>query len=429
MSSMKFAAGGPLRGSLRVPGDKSISHRALLFGARAEGTSAVTGLSRGEDVLRTRAAMEAMGARVDVDGDGVAITGGLDNLHEADSVIDLGNSGTSTRLMAGWCATFPGLTVLTGDASLRARPMSRVVDPLREMGAKIDGRQSGSLLPLTFRGTQLRGIEYSVPMASAQVKSAILIAGLEADGETVIHERVATRPHTEELFALAGVDIDVEEHSDGGATVRLQPSLLKAFTLHVPGDPSQAAFWIVAALVVPDSDITIENVYVGPTRAGLIDVLTRMGADIDLAHRDANTADIRVRHSELSATDINGEEVPSMIDELPVLSVAAAVATGTTVVSDAAEMRVKESDRIAAVCREIGGLGAIIEERSDGFAIQGSGGRPLTGGRVNAALDHRIAMTGAVAALVSSKPTVVEGWESVATSYPSYTDDLARLRS
>lgn len=429
---VEIASGGPLIGVLRVPGDKSISHRSLLFAALADGMSTVSGLSTGDDVRRTRLAMEAMGVQITesiVGSEPVLNIRGGDGLREPDDVIDMGNAGTGIRLLAGWCAAFPWLTVLTGDASLRSRPMWRVVEPLRRMGAQVDGRHGGERAPLSIRGGELQGIEFTPVPGTAQYKSAVLIAGLRARGKTVIHESQPARMHTEEMFAAYGADISTEEHADGSCKTTLRPSVLKPFTLEVPGDPSQAAFWMVAASVVPDSDLTIENVYLGPGRGGIVDVLLRMGADIDVSHHDGTSADIRVRHSALRGTDVCGDEIPSMIDELPVLAVAAAMASGRTTIADAGELRVKESDRISAVVSQLGALGARIEERPDGYVVDGTPGTQLAGGHMQAHLDHRIAMTGAIAALVSTKPVTIEGWDSVETSYPTFLDDLAKLRT
>lgn len=426
--------GGPLRGRLRVPGDKSVSHRALLLTARANGTSLVTGLSGGDDVLRTADAMRAMGATVAAaSGDAVEVTGGTDRLGEPQDAIDLGNSGTGARLLAGWCAGRPWATVLRGDVSLHKRPMGRVVDPLRRMGAFVDGRSDAARLPLLVRGGNLTGIEYTPPVASAQLKSAVLLAGLDAAGPTVVHEPVPTRAHTEEMLETFGVDLTVDEHADGSTTTTLHPKPeLEARDVDVPGDPSAAAFWLVAAAVVPGSDVTVEHVYVGPGRAGLIDVLVRMGADVDIAHHTSTVADLRVRHSALRGTEIEGAEVASLIDELPILAVAAALADGVTTVVDAAELRVKESDRIAAIASEIGGLGVEVDEQPDGFVVRGRPGSALVPKHdaiVRSHLDHRIAMTGAIAALVADRSVTIEGWSAVATSYPGFLEDLATLRS
>lgn len=423
MSRLHVRGGRPLRGRLRVPGDKSISHRALLLAALADGTSTVRGLSPGDDVARTRAAVEALGASVD----GNRVTGGRRRLHEPDAVIDAGNSGTTVRLLAGVCATVPGLSILTGDASIRRRPMDRVTAPLRQMGADLDGRDGGRLPPLVVRGGDLKGIEYELPVPSAQVKAAVLLAGLAAEGETVVREHVRTRAHTEEMLAACGADVMVE---DGGRTTRVRPSSLRPFTLDVPGDPSQAAFWIVAAALVPDSDVIVDGVYTGPARAGFLDVLDRMGAFVD---RSAGS--LRATYGgPLRATEIGGDEVPGLIDEIPVLAVAAAYATGTTTIGGAGELRVKESDRIATVAEELSKLGARVEPRPDGMVIHGNPGG-LHPAAVRSHGDHRLAMALAVAGLVVPAATtttgvgetVIDGWDAVATSYPGFLDDLDQL--
>ena len=411
---------GPLRGRIGVPGDKSISHRALMLAALAEGVSRVSGLSDGEDVARTAAAVQAMGAEID----GERISGGTSRLHEPDDVIDLGNSGTGIRLLAGLCAGLPWLTVLTGDGSVRSRPMDRISLPLRQMGASVDGRAGGRLPPLTVRGGGLKGIDYAPPVASAQVKSAVLLAGLSATGETVVREQVATRGHTEELLKEAGADLSI--HRIGASrVVRLKPSRLRPFELEVPGDPSQAAFWVVAACIVPGSDVVVERVYVGPGRIGFVDVLQRMGADVTVENVTGTVGDIHARHSKLSGTVVAGDEIPGLQDEIPVLAVAALLAEGTTTFRDAAELRVKETDRLAVLTSELSRLGGRIEAMSDGLVIHG--GAPPGGGHTRSHGDHRIAMAMAVAALAGRGPVEIEGWEAVATSYPGFADDLARL--
>ena len=414
--------GGPLRGRLHVPGDKSISHRALLLAALAEGRSRVTGLSTGEDVRGTAGAVRAMG--VDIEGDGdVMVEGGRSRLREPSAVVDVGNSGTGMRLLAGVCAGLPWLTVLQGDASVARRPMARVAEPLRRMGATIDGRDEGRLPPLAIRGGPLHGIDLDLTVPSAQVKGAVLLAGLAADGETVVRERVPTRAHSEEMLAACGADVEV---SADGLTTRLRPSVLRPFELHVPGDPSQAAFWVVAACLVPGSEVTVEHVYVGRARAGFLDVLRRMGADIDVAPTGPTTATITARHSPgLRGTTIGGDEVPGLIDEVPVLAVAAAVAEGPTEVCDAAELRVKESDRVATTAGLLLALGAAAEPRADGLQI--TGGARLTPGAIDSGGDHRIAMAAAVGALVAPGATRIAGWAAVRTSYPGFEDDLHRL--
>lgn len=418
-SSFTVEPGGPLRGRLRMPGDKSISHRALLVAARADGTSTVRGLSTGDDVLRTAAAVVAMGAVIEGD----SIHGGLARLGEPDHVIDVGNSGTGIRLLAGFAAALPWLTVLQGDESIARRPMDRVVEPLRAMGATIDGRHGGRLAPLVIRGGDLHGIDYTPPVASAQVKGAVLLAGAGASSATVVREAHPTRMHTEEVLARAGAAITVDPVA---RTSQVEPGPLAPFSLDVPGDPSQAAFWVVAASIVPGSDLTIENVYVGPARAGFIDVLRRMGASIDVVVADgaATTADIRVRAAPLHGTEVAGAEIPGL-DEIPVLAVAAACAEGITVFHDVAELRVKESDRIATTTAELAALGVRIEGGPDRITVHGG---DVRGGHVQSHGDHRIAMSMAVAALVASEPTVIEGWDAVSTSYPGFEEDLQSCR-
>jgi len=420
---------GPLTGRLRVPGDKSISHRAVLLAALAEGRSELHALSSGRDVAGTLGAVAACGADVSGTagpGGTVTMTGGRARLREPSAVLDIGNSGTSIRLLAGWCAAFAWLTVLQGDASIAARPMGRVAEPLRAMGARVDGRDGGRLPPLVVRGGGLTGIDYRLPVASAQVKAAILLAGLAADGATTVREDIPTRAHSEELLAACGADIETET---GSVTVRR--STLAPFRLDVPSDPSQAAFWAVAATVVPGSDLVLEDVYVGPARAGFLDVLLRMGADISWERTDEarHTADLRIRARPLHGTFVGGAEVPGLIDEIPVLAVAAAQAEGVTTFADAAELRVKESDRVASMVAALEAVGVGVEGRADGLVVRGNGGRPLAGGRVDACGDHRVAMALAVAGLDATGPTVVAGWDAVATSYPGFEEDLRRCVS
>jgi 3-phosphoshikimate 1-carboxyvinyltransferase len=417
MSTFTVVGGTPLRGTVRVPGDKSISHRALLLGALAEGTSTVRNLSMGDDVARTRAAIETMGARVVRAGDRDRISGGASVLGEPDRVLDVGNSGTSIRLLAGMCAGLPWLTVLHGDASIASRPMDRVAEPLRRMGAHVDGRGDGRYPPLVVRGGALHGIGYDVPMASAQVKSAVLLAGLAAEGETVVRELSPTRAHTEEMLAACGADIEVD-----GLTVRLRPSVLKPFELDVPGDPSQAAFWVVAACTVPGSDVTVDGVYLGPARTGFLDVLRRMGADIEV-NREAGT--IRARSSELRAAEVAGAEIPGL-DEIPVLAVAAARAKGATTFTGVDELVVKESNRLATIASELSALGGRVEGGGDRLVVRGPS--VLRSAHVRSHGDHRIAMAMAVAALGADGETTIDGWDAVATSYPEFGHDLELLR-
>jgi len=415
---------GPLRGRLRVPGDKSISHRALLLAALAEGQSRLSGLSNGDDVVATASAITAMGAHIEGNVvEGNVVLGGRSRLHEAERVVDVGNSGTAIRLLAGWCAALPWLTVLQGDASIGRRPMDRVAEPLRLMGATIDGREGGRLPPLVVRGGGLSGIDLDLTVPSAQVKGAVLLAGLAASGPTVVRERVPTRAHTEEMLAACGADIEV---SADGLTTTLRPSPLRPFELDVPGDPSQAAFWLVGACLVPGSQVTVECVYVGPGRAAFLDVLRRMGADLEVEPTGPGVATVTARHSpELRGTTIGGDEVPGLIDELPVLAVAAAVADGPTEVCDAAELRFKESDRVASTVAMLAALGAACEPRPDGLLVPGNS--RLTPGTVESAGDHRLAMAAAIAALVAPGPTQITGWNAVRTSYPNYEDHLHHL--
>lgn len=413
-----------LHGRIRVPGDKSISHRALLLAASAEGRSTIRGLSGGLDVEATMNAVARFGAGVDrTDADLIGIDGGRSRLHEPAVPIDVGNSGTGIRLMSGWAAAIDGLTVLFGDESIASRPMGRVAEPLRLMGANIDGRHGGELPPLVIRGGHLAGIDYRLPVPSAQVKGAVLLAGLGAGGPTTVREDVPTRVHTEEMLVAFGADVTVVP---GAVTVG--PGPLRPIHVEVPGDPSQAAFWIVGACVTPGSDVTLERVYVGPGRAGFLDVLDRMGAEVEIVDREESTssATIRARYGPLKGTDVGGAEVAALIDEIPALAVAAAYADGTTTFADAGELRVKESDRARTTVAVLRSVGAEAEERADGLVVRGGGGRPLRGGPVDAAGDHRIAMAAAVAALAAEGPIEVSGWQSVGTSYPGFAEEYER---
>jgi len=414
-----------LHGVLRVPGDKSISHRCLLLAARARGRSEIDGLSDGDDVRRTAGAVARFGAEVVRTGETSVAVGGGDPC-EPDGIVDVGNSGTGIRLLTGWSTAVKGMTVLVGDGSVARRPMGRVVEPLRAMGALIDGRHDGGLPPLVVRGGGLHGITYHPPVASAQVKGAVLLAGLAAEGPTTVVEEVATRRHTEEVLLLAGADVTVE-----ATTVVLRPGPLSPFRMTVPGDPSQAAFWVVAACITPGSELVVEHVYVGPGRAGFLEVLRRMGAAIELVGRDdaAGTVDIAVTSSPLTATTVAGAEVSSLIDEIPVLAVAAAFAEGTTTFADAAELAIKESDRIATTTGGLRTLGVEADPRPDGLVVSGRAGAVPGGGAVDADGDHRIAMAMAVAGLACAGPVRIGGWEAVATSYPGFREELRRCVS
>ena len=426
MSVLEVVGGRALRGRVQVPGDKSISHRALLLAALANGTSRISGLSAGDDVARTARALVALGAGVERnEGLGMAtVCGGRQRLRRAPAPIDVGNSGTTMRLLAGVCASLPWPTVLAGDESLSSRPMDRVVVPLRAMGADAAGDGERHLPPLRVSGGSLHGIDYELPVPSAQVKGAILLAGLSADGETVVREAVPTRAHTEEMLAAFGAEVDV---SPDRLTTRVRRSELRPFELEVPGDPSQAAFWVVAACITPGSDLVVEGVYVGQARSGFLDVLARMGAAVDVRPTGQGRADIHARSGPLRATEVSGAEVPGLIDEIPALAVAAAAAAGTTTFRDAGELRVKESDRVATLTEELSGLGCRVEALPDGLVVRGAA--ELRGGDVSSHGDHRIAMALAVAGMAgaAAEPVRVHGWEAVGTSYPGFDEDMVRL--
>ncbi|MDT8069058.1 MAG: 3-phosphoshikimate 1-carboxyvinyltransferase [Terriglobia bacterium] len=429
-----------LAGRLRVPGDKSISHRALIVGALADSPSSISGLSDGDDVARTAAALAACGASLRTlpgspgTGPRWQMDGSADMLVAPAHELDMGNSGTGIRLLAGVVAGFPWSVRFTGDMSLRSRPMDRVADPLRRMGAQVDGRGPRCLPPLQVRGGQLSGIAYTVPVASAQVKSAVLLAALRAGSPSVVHEPIATRPHTEVLLLQAGADVEMVERA-GGRDIHLRPGPLHGLTLAVPGDPSQAAFWVVAACVVPGSSVVVESVHAGPGRRGFIDVLRRMGADIEERPSSeaepgiaSDTVDLTVRPASLLACTVTADQAPGIIDEVPILAVAAALAEGTTVFEGVGELRLKESDRMNAVADLVTAFGATAEIRTDDLAVHGVDRLRPT--RVDARGDHRVAMAAAVAALACPEgagATVVDGWDAVVTSYPGFATDLARL--
>ena len=423
-------ARGPLRGTLRVPGDKSISHRALILAGLAEGESTITGLSAGLDVHHTRQIMQALGARISEAADApsphavgtLTVVGGT--LSEPSTDLDVGNSGTGARLLAGVCAGQDFRSVITGDASIAMRPMDRVAEPLRAMGATIDGREGGRFTPLVIHGGNLHGIDYTPPVASAQVKSAILLAGLTAEGATTVREKVPTRRHTEEMLAEHGIAVTTEADAAGGNVVVLKPGPVTPGRFDVPGDPSQAAFWICAAAAIPGSHVNVENLYLGPERSGFLDVLLAMGADLTV---DRAQGTVHVKGAELHGAVVGGSQLPDLIDEVPALAIAAAFATsGTLRVEDAAELRTKESDRIDTVAAMVTALGGTATTSHDVIEISA---RPLQAGRVASHHDHRIAMAAAVASTGMPEGSTVEidDWSCVATSYPGFLDDLATL--
>jgi len=424
LDAVRVEGGRRLTGAVRTPGDKSISHRALLIGALAEGTTKVRGLSDGDDVARTTAAVAALGAVIRPADGGTEIEGGRGRLREAGS-LDCGNSGTSLRLLAGVAAGLPWSTTLTGDASLCSRPMDRIAEPLRAMGASVRGEGPTERPPLVVEGGHLVGIEWAPPMASAQVKSAILFAGLDADGETVVAEKVATRTHTEELLAAAGADLVVEPWGEG-RRVTLRRSALHPLDLDVPGDPSQAAFWLVAACVTKGSEVTVERVYAGAERTGFLRVLARMGAHAGTGPVLQGAADLWAASSTLVATDVDAEEIPSL-DEVPVLAVAAAAATGTTTFRDVGELVVKETDRLAATVALVEAVGGRARADGDRLVVEGSGALGPGPFEFDSGGDHRLAMAAMVAALACPGGGVVRGVAAVGTSYPDFLAHLDDL--
>jgi 3-phosphoshikimate 1-carboxyvinyltransferase len=419
----------PLRGEVTVPGDKSISHRAVILGGLGRGRSRIQGVNLGEDVVASMRAMSMLGAaytwrrnnpEVEVQGDG---WGGL---HEPDDVLDSGNSGTTLRALLGVCSAVPGATVLTGDATLRARPMLRVVSPLRRMGAVIDGRRGGDLAPLMVRGGPLRGIELKMDVASAQVKTAVLLAGLRAEGRTVLVQPAPSRDHTERMLAAGGAPIGL-----CGLTITVEGGQeLAASDRRVPGDPSAAAFLLVAAAVVRGSELAVAGMGLNPTRTGFLGVLEDMGARLEIEPSSDESGEpvgtVSTRSSDLRGTTIEGLKVPAVIDEIPVLAVAATQAEGQTVIRDAAELRIKESDRISSMAQGLRSLGARIEELPDGLVIDGP--TPLKGGEVDSRGDHRVAMAFAVAGLIAAEEVRIRGWDCVKTSFPEFVDTLGRAR-
>ncbi|WP_254601935.1 3-phosphoshikimate 1-carboxyvinyltransferase [Sphingomonas bacterium] len=432
-----FKARGPLKGRVRVPGDKSISHRALMLSALAVGTSRIEGLLEGEDVLATAAAMRAMGAVIERGADGIwHVEGvGVGGLLQPATALDMGNSGTSTRLLMGLVASHAITAAFVGDASLSKRPMGRVTVPLALMGAEFTASPGGTL-PLMARGLcPAVPIAYRLPVASAQVKSAILLAGLNTPGITRVIEPVPTRDHSERMLRGLGAELTVEQDRDGARLISIRGEAeLRPQRIGVPGDPSSAAFPVVAALLVPGSDIVVENVGLNPTRDGLYRMLRAMGAD--LTYQDERivggepVADIRVRHSRLQGIEVPPDIAPSMIDEYPILFVAAALAKGRTVTRGLGELRVKESDRLALMARGLARLGARVEETADGLVIEGSDGAPLAADgpvEIAAELDHRIAMSFAVAGLAAAHPVAVDDMAPVATSFPGFADLMRGL--
>lgn len=431
-AALSARRGGPLRGRVRAPGDKSVSHRALIFGALASGVTEVEGLLEGEDVLRSAEAMRAFGAQVEALGNGRWRVTGRGGFDEPADVIDCGNAGTGVRLILGAASGFDLAATFTGDASLRGRPMNRVMKPLSAMGARFLHR-SGGRLPLTVQGGGLHAIEYRLPEPSAQVKSAILLAGLNARGDTVVIEPEPTRDHTERMLRAFGARVDVEDLPGGRRITLTGGQSLSATRIHVPGDPSSAAFPLVAALVTPGSEVTVEGVLLNPLRTGLFATLQEMGADLEITGvRDDGgepVGDITARHSILRGVDVPAERAPSMIDEYPILAVAAAFAEGVTRMRGIGEMRVKESDRIALMAAGLAACGLAVEEEPEGLIVTGAGGNrpPVGGAAVITRGDHRIAMSHLVLGLAADAPVRVDEPGMIATSFPGFVDLMRGL--
>jgi len=415
-----------LKGEVAPPGDKSISHRAVILNSMASGKARIANFSSGDDCLAMISCLRALGVEIVEESGLFTVSGvGKEGFAEPADVLNASNSATTMRLLAGLLAAQPFLSVITGDESLRSRPMARLIHPLRTMGADIWGRGYDSLAPLAIKGGQLRGIDYTSPVASAQLKSAILIAGLFAEGCTTIEEPAASRDHTERMLGAMGADLK----RDGPKIALTPPISLSPIDIHIPGDISSAAFWLVAAAIHPNAHITVTKTGINPTRTGIIDVLLQMGAKLRVKNERMEggepVADLELESSELEGTEIGGCIIPRIIDEIPLIALAGSLATGTTTIREAEELRVKESDRIGATVKELSKLGADMEELPDGMVIHG--GRELKGGECHSHHDHRLAMTLGIAGLVAQGETVVRGAEAVDASYPGFWQDLERL--
>lgn len=414
-----------LRGEVTIPGDKSISHRAVMFGSLAKGTTEVRNFLQGADCLSTIECFRKLGIEIENTPDKILIHGkGLHGLNAPDSILDAGNSGTTTRLISGILSAQPFETTLTGDASIQKRPMKRIMEPLTMMGADIISLSGNGCAPLRIKGMPLHGIHYASKVASAQVKSAILLAGLYAEGETSVSEPAISRNHSEIMLRCFGADVNTEGTT---ATIKPQPDLSAQY-VNVPGDISSAAYFIAAGLCVPNSEILIKNVGINPTRNGIIKAALAMGGDITLFNENYDgepTADILVKSSSLHGITIEGDIIPTLIDELPIINIMAAAANGTTIIKDASELKVKESNRIDVMVENLSAMGAEITGTDDGMVIEG--GKPLHGAVIDSFADHRIAMSFAVASLLADGETTIKGREAVNISYPSFYEDLDRL--
>lgn len=416
----------PLIGQIHVPGDKSISHRAIMLGSIAKGTTKIENFLDGEDCLHTIDIFRKMGVSIEQDGTNVTIESeGYQAFQEPLEPLYFGNSGTTARLMLGILSGLPFHTVLHGDPYLTVRPMDRVVIPLRKMGAQIDGRNNGSFLPLAIRGQQLQGIEYDIPVKSAQVKSAILLAGLFAEGKTTVRELAKTRDHTENMLRAFGANLQV----NGNEITITNKNDLTAVDVTVPGDISSAAFFLVAASIVPNSELTLYNVGLNETRTGIIDVLNAMGANVTISNKRTSggelLGDLTIRYSDLTGTTIEGDIIPRLIDEIPIIALLATQAEGKTVIKDAEELRVKETDRISAVVEVLTTLGAHIEEKEDGMIIYGK--TPLKGGSIKSYSDHRMAMLGVIASFICEETVQMDDVSSIAISYPNFFEHVEQI--
>lgn len=422
---MQLISKSPLKGVIEVPADKSISHRSIMFGALAHGTTTIKNFLRGEDCFNTMHAFQALGVEIQDDGEVITIQGkGIEGLEAANHALDVGNSGTTIRLMMGMLNTCPFQTILYGDDSLSLRPMNRVMLPLQKMGAKITGNQETEFPPITIAGSSnLQPMTYEMPVASAQVKSAILFAALQAQGTTTIIEKEASRNHTEEMIRQFGGEI----HQNGKEIKLTGPQKLIGQAITVPGDISSAAFFLAAGAVVPESQITLTNVGINPTRTGILKVLEQMGAQVRLDNIDEKNqaADIQIETSKLKGIVIGGDIIPTLIDELPVIALLATQAEGTTIIKDAEELKVKETNRIDATCEQLNKLGANIEATADGLIIHGP--TALHGGAVSSLGDHRIGMMLQVAALLTKEVVTLEKPEAIAISYPRFFEDVEHL--
>ncbi len=415
-----------LRGEIQIPGDKSISHRGIMLGALARGTTKITNFLQGADCLSTIRCFRQMGIEVENSCKEVLVHGkGLHGLSAPQQILDAGNSGTTVRLLSGILAAQNFSSTITGDASIQKRPMKRVMDPLTQMGACIESQNQNGCAPLDIRGTRLKGIHYQSPVSSAQVKSCVLLAGLYADQKTSVTEPTVSRDHSERMLSYLGAEVTVQ-----GTTVAIEPEPeLNARDIQVPGDISSAAYFIAAGLLVPGSQILIKNVGINPTRSGILKVCRAMGADIQYLNEKSGcwepSADLLVTYSPLKGTVIEGDIIPTLIDELPIIAVMAAFAQGETIIRNAEELRVKESDRIQTVTDNLSAMGADITAAPDGMSIRG--GQPLTGASIRTCKDHRIAMSFAVAGMAAEGVTSLDDAQCVEISYPQFFDDLQRL--